>query len=118
MQQKAEYPALQARFDQAFNERQAVARRLTNANGNPAEFRAAQKKVEDVRAEAAKLAGGSDTNYIFLSFVMQYLPKGLVGLILGVIFTAAMSASSGEVNSLATVTMVRVPTALPPRRRG
>ena len=108
VRQTAEYPALQARFDQAFAERQAVARQLTNANGTAAEFRAAQRKVEDVRADAAKLAGGSDTNYIFLSFVMQYLPKGLVGLILGVIFTAAMSASSGEINSLATVTMVDV----------
>jgi Na+/proline symporter len=72
------------------------------------EFRSAQRNVDDARAEAQKLAGENDTNYIFLSFVTQYLPRGIVGLVIGVIFTAAMSASSGEINSLATVTMVDV----------
>ncbi len=38
----------------------------------------------------------------------HYLPRGLVGLIIGVIFTAAMSAISGEINSLATVTVIDV----------
>ena len=56
----------------------------------------------------AKLSQDNDTNYIFLSFVTRYLPRGLVGLIIGVIFTAAMSASSGEINSLATVSMIDV----------
>jgi Na+/proline symporter len=50
--------------------------------------------------------GFSDTNYIFLSFVTRYLPVGLVGLVIAVMFAATMSASAGEINSLATVTMV------------
>jgi Na+/proline symporter len=50
--------------------------------------------------------GFSDTNYIFLSFVTKYLPAGIVGLVIAVIFAATMSASSGEINSLATVTIV------------
>ena len=49
-----------------------------------------------------------DTNYIFLSFVTQYLPAGLVGLIIAVIFSAAMSSTSGEINSLATVTVIDI----------
>ena len=49
-----------------------------------------------------------DTNYIFLTFVTRYLPAGLVGLVIAVIFAAAMSASSGEINSLATVTMIDI----------
>ncbi len=48
----------------------------------------------------------NDTNYIFLSFVTKYLPAGLVGLIIAVIFAAAMSSSAGEINSLATVTVM------------
>ena len=44
--------------------------------------------------------------YIFLSFVTRYLPAGIVGLVIAVIFAATMSASSGEINSLATVTVV------------
>ncbi len=107
LEQTAEYPALAKRYEQALDERQAAARRVKD--GGPADdFRAAQQNVESVRQDAAKLTKESDTNYIFLSFVTRYLPRGLVGLILGVIFTAAMSASSGEINSLATVTMVDV----------
>ena len=52
--------------------------------------------------------GFSDTNYIFLSFVTRYLPAGIVGLVIAVIFAATMSASSGEINSLATVTVVDI----------
>jgi Na+/proline symporter len=48
----------------------------------------------------------SDTNYIFLSFVTRYLPVGLVGLVIAVILAATMSASSGGINSLSTVTVV------------
>ena len=102
-----EYTQIEARYNQAFEQRQAAARKVIQG-GAIDEFRAAQKNVDDARAEAQKLAGENDTNYIFLSFVTHYLPRGLVGLILGVIFTAAMSASSGEINSLATVTMIDV----------
>ncbi|MBZ5585895.1 MAG: sodium:solute symporter, partial [Acidobacteriia bacterium] len=52
--------------------------------------------------------GFTDTNYIFLSFVTRYLPAGIVGLVIAVIFAATMSASSGEINSLATVTVVDI----------
>jgi Na+/proline symporter len=107
LEQTAGYPALDARYQQALDERQAAARKVKDGDLGD-DFRAAQQKVNDVRADAAKMTGESDTNYIFLSFVTRYLPRGLVGLILGVIFTAAMSASSGEINSLATVSMIDV----------
>jgi len=107
LEQTAQYPALNARYQQALDERQAAARKLKDGDSGDA-FRAAQQKLNDIRADAAKLSDESDTNYIFLSFVTRYLPRGLVGLILGVIFTAAMSASSGEINSLATVSMIDV----------
>ncbi len=102
-----EYTRIEARYNQAFDQRQAAARNVIRG-GAIDEFRAAQNNVDNARAEAQKLAGENDTNYIFLSFVTHYLPRGIVGLIIGVIFTAAMSASSGEINSLATVTMVDV----------
>jgi SSS family transporter len=107
LEQTAEYPALQARYQQALDERQVAARKVKDG-GSGEDFRAAQQKVNAVRSEAAKLSKDSDTNYIFLSFVTRYLPRGLVGLILGVILTATMSASSGEINSLATVSMIDV----------
>jgi Na+/proline symporter len=65
------------------------------------------------RAQGIKLyeasqgkAGFNDTNYVFLSFVTSHLPIGVIGLVIAVIFSAAMSSSSGEVNSLATVTVI------------
>ncbi len=63
--------------------------------------------MDSARSWARKLAG-DDTNYIFLSFVTHYLPVGVVGLVIGVIFSAAMSAISGEINSLATVTVIDI----------
>jgi SSS family transporter len=48
----------------------------------------------------------NDTNYIFLSFVTKYFPVGVIGLVIAVIFTAAMSSSSGELNSLAAVSVM------------
>ena len=49
-----------------------------------------------------------DTNFIFLSFVTHYLPVGVVGLIVAVIFSAAMSSTSGEINSLSAVTVIDI----------
>jgi Na+/proline symporter len=107
LEQTAEFPALEARYRQALDERETAARKVKSGDSGE-DFRTAQQKVNAIRDEAGKLSHDSDTNYIFLSFVTRYLPRGLVGLILGVIFTAAMSASSGEINSLATVSMIDV----------
>ncbi|HLH39449.1 MAG TPA: sodium:solute symporter [Bryobacteraceae bacterium] len=114
LEKMREYPALQARHNQAFEQRREAARELKDARGPAARsaalagFRSAQAQMDAAHREALKLTGENDTNYIFLSFVTRYLPRGIVGLVLGVIFTAAMSAISGEINSLATVTVVDV----------
>ena len=47
-----------------------------------------------------------DTDYVFMRFVMDYLPKGVVGLLFAVIFAAAMSSSSSELNALGSTTTV------------
>ncbi len=114
LEKMREYPALRARHNQAFEQRRAAAREWKEARGAAARsaalaaFRSAQTQMDAAHRDALKLAGENDTNYIFLSFVTRYLPRGIVGLVLGVIFTAAMSAISGEINSLATVTVVDV----------
>jgi Na+/proline symporter len=50
----------------------------------------------------------NDTNYVFLTFVTTYLPAGLVGLLIIVVFASTMAASSSELNALATATIVDV----------
>lgn len=49
-----------------------------------------------------------DTDYVFITFVMKYLPIGMVGLLLSVIFSAAMSSTSSELSALATTTVVDI----------
>jgi SSS family solute:Na+ symporter len=113
------YPAVKSRFDRAFEARREAAGSLIAAHrrndpqqqaASIAGYRSAQKELDSVRKEAGSLVDKSfnDTNYIFLSFVTKYLPAGVVGLIIAVIFAAAMSAISGEVNSLATVTVIDI----------
>ena len=110
----ADYPALEARHTKAFDDRQTAARHYKDAHDPAAraaavaEFRSAQGAMDSAHRDAIKLTHENDTNYIFLSFVTHYLPRGIIGLVLGVIFTAAMSAISGEINSLATVTVIDV----------
>jgi SSS family solute:Na+ symporter len=49
---------------------------------------------------------GNDTNYIFLRFVMDYLPKGLIGLLIAVIFLASWGSIAAALNALASCTIV------------
>jgi SSS family transporter len=108
------YAGIQNQFDQAFDARQTAARHVKDDSNSAAraaagsEFRAAQQQLDAAHSSAVKLAGDTDTNYMFLSFVTHYLPAGVVGLVIGVIFSAAMSAISGEINSLATVTVIDI----------
>jgi SSS family transporter len=114
------YAALKQRYDAALTAREQAADRLVatpdaSASAGPAEaFLEANRSLEAVRRDAAGLAkssggtGASDTNYIFLTFVTQHLPAGLVGLILAVVFGATMTSLSAEMSALATVTVVDI----------
>jgi len=50
----------------------------------------------------------NDKDYVFIHFIIENLPKGLVGLLLAVIISAAMSSTSSELNALATTTTVDI----------
>jgi Na+/proline symporter len=121
---RAEYTPVAERYDMAFESRKAAANQLIEArhSGDAGLWQQglegygkAQGELDAARRDSVGLiekAGGpkglSDTNYIFLTFVTQHLPAGLVGLVLAVIFGATMSSISGEMNSLATVSMVDI----------
>jgi Na+/proline symporter len=113
------FKSISAQYDQAFERRKTAAFHLASQteSGQPAgaarrELQSAQASFEAARGralDAVARATGSrfdDTNYIFLSFITRYLPIGLVGLVIGVIFSASMGSTSGEINSLATVSVV------------
>jgi SSS family solute:Na+ symporter len=113
---------LERRYDEAVGVRERQARELLRAlksGSGRAEaqraFAEAGAHADAVRGEAIALmrasdprANPSDTNYVFLSFVVRYLPAGLLGLVLAAVFAASMSASSAELNALASTTVVDV----------
>lgn len=73
------------------------------------------EKAGEVRGKVVSLikqhnpnAETKDTDYVFIRFVMDYLPRGIVGLLLAVIFSAAMSSTSSELNALASTATVDI----------
>ncbi len=67
-----------------------------------------RNKAIDLIKKADPEADINDTNYIFLSFVIHYLPVGLIGLILAAIFSASMSSTSAELNALSSTTVIDI----------
>ncbi|HEY6390218.1 MAG TPA: sodium:solute symporter [Bryobacteraceae bacterium] len=112
VQSDPRFPGVEKRYEQAFAERKDAAEKyLASKNaGTLARYQDAQRELDKAHAAGEQLVGKDfhDTNYIFLSFVTHYLPAGIVGLIIAVIFSAAMSSTSGEINSLATVTVIDI----------
>lgn len=76
-------------------------------------LRQSDSKANEVRDSAIriisahnKLADKNDSNYVFLGFVTQYLPTGMVGLLIAIIFLAAMGSTASGLNSLASTYIV------------
>ncbi len=71
-----------------------------------ASLTALQKNYKNVIATAIPGADVNDTNYIFLRFVVDYLPVGLIGLLIAVIFLAAWGSIAAALNALASCTVI------------
>ena len=65
-----------------------------------------RKKVMSMVKESGIAVEQSDTNYIFIRFVMDHMPKGLIGLLIAVIFLAAWGSIAATLNSLSSSTLV------------
>jgi len=79
------------------------------------ELVAISSKENDLRDQAreviAKADGKAETNdkdYVFIHFILNYLPKGLIGLLLAVILSAAMSSTASGINALASTTAIDI----------
>jgi SSS family transporter len=53
-------------------------------------------------------ADTDDTNYVFLNFVTHYLPRGLIGLLIAIVFLASMGSTASALNSLASTSVVDI----------
>jgi hypothetical protein len=65
-----------------------------------------RKKVMDIVKESGLPIEQSDTNYIFIRFVMDHMPRGLIGLLIAVIFLAAWGSIAATLNSLSSSTLI------------
>ena len=118
----SEYAELERRYGGVFEERREAALALKEARrgADPVSRAAAEKRSreaeraflrvrEENRALLKSVLGfepSSEVNYIFPFFLIHHAPSGVLGLMLAVIFAAAMSTFSSEINSLASATIV------------
>jgi SSS family solute:Na+ symporter len=95
-------------FDRALDRHDAAAIAASEQRVRAAETASAAIRDEAKRTIGAALpdANTRDADYIFLTFVMRNLPRRVVGLLIVVIFCAAMSAVAGELSALASTTVV------------
>ena len=122
-----ELTALERRFDEAFDAQRAAAEAFVAA---PPEsrgmardnLREAAGRTKTIRDEVKTLvkravpdAETKDADYVFLSFVLDYVPKGLIGLLIAVILCASMSSTSSELAALGSTTTVDLFKRLRPR---
>lgn len=76
---------------------------LSQANANVIKTREEVKNMIVLVDSSIKT---KDSDYVFLTFILNYLPAGLIGLLIAVIFSAAMSSTSSEINALASTTTI------------
>jgi len=79
---------------------------IANVQGLIEDERAIREEVDALITQVNPGLETKDEDYIFIYYVLQYLPIGVVGLLIAVILSAAMSSSASELNALATTTVV------------
>ncbi|NRB61180.1 MAG: sodium:solute symporter [Winogradskyella sp.] len=81
---------------------------LIDSKTNPGSQVYLEKEAElkTLYKDAAKDTQTNDRDYMFIRFILNHLPKGLIGLLLAVILSAAMSSTASEINALATITSI------------
>jgi SSS family solute:Na+ symporter len=121
---KPQLDSINIAYQTTFLAKQQVLKKLDEAIdlGNEAlidlqrkELRAADAEAKTIRKRTTDLmllndanADVNDNNYIFLSFVTKYLPQGLIGLLIAIIFLASMGSTASALNSLASTSVIDV----------
>ena len=101
---KQVYTELLSSMDQG---KETSTEQLTNTlKGLKAEQQEIREEVKTLLLTHDPETETRDTDYVFMRFVMDYLPTGVVGLLFAAIFAAAMSSSSSELNALGSTTTV------------
>ncbi len=120
----AQVDALKAQHEEIFAQKRVQVDRLTAAleeddqavvDDVRVRLRDSDLQAKQVRADLVALmqehdatADTNDNNYIFLSFVTENFPKGLIGLLVAIVFMASMGATASAINSLSSTTVVDI----------
>jgi len=115
---------LKAEYEQTFKEKQSGVNKLSKALelGDQTEInqqriflqqadehtKSVRKRVTELMLKNDRDADINDNNYVFLSFVTRYLPKGLIGLLIAIIFLASMGSTASALNSLASTSVIDI----------
>ncbi len=113
---RQELNTLETAFNQKSAEQSELVSRYIKEPDNSAlveTFKANQQELQQYRKDykstlkkAAPLADVNDTNYVFLRFVVDHLPEGIVGLLIAVIFLASWGSIAAALNSLSSSTVI------------
>jgi Na+/proline symporter len=110
--------ALQTQFDDIFSQKRAAIRAVSNASpdqrdvamGRLHELESQQRALRDQTKAVLVKAGvdpkSKESDYVFITFILQQMPHGIVGLLIAVILCATMSATAAALNALGTTTAV------------
>lgn len=119
-EQAGKISELDRQYDELFARKQVAVNALVEAihsDRDPGSAKETLKSIEQEEkmiresvkqsiATAIPAAKTQDRDYIFLNFVLSYLPHGIIGLLMAVIFSAAMSSMAGELNALSSTTTI------------
>lgn len=109
------FQALEIANDILYQEKQKTLQKdqFFSDSTHQAKYLQLENQVQRNRSEAKAIIEthhpqieSNDRDYVFLYFILNYMPKGLIGLLLAVIFCAAMSSSASEINALSATTVV------------
>lgn len=121
----AQYTGLEKKYATVFQQKKISAENYAKAidskderqiNATTNAFKKADAAQASIRKDAIALIkksdgkndGSNDTNYIFLNFVTHYLPRGLIGLLIAIVFLASMGSTASALNSLASTSVVDI----------
>ena len=119
---KKEYHALEKKLELVSEDKKVInllyIDQLNQDYDNPIlrkEMIALSDKEKDLRDRAKEIISKADSHsetndkdYVFFHFILNYLPKGLIGLLLAVIISAAMSSTASGLNALASTTTIDI----------
>lgn len=117
----SEYSELENKFELIQQEKREYLRSMLDDQSTGKKIGTEKKLAElrnqekEIKTEAATVikknnpyADTNDTNYIFITYIVNYLPVGLIGLLLAAIIAASMSSTSAELNSLASTSLIDI----------